>query len=103
MLPELSRRLGCSVAGASREGFAIKTLLRAAPDRARAAFYRTATDVEVDLVIELPGDRLWAIGIQRAPAPFLVYSGGERYPMGGGVEAIGLTALADVLAALQPA
>ena len=79
---------------------------RAAPDRARAAFYRTTTGVEVDLVLELPGGRLWAIEIKRAPAPkverrlriaqddprpdrtFLVYSGGERDPMGGGIEAI---------------
>ena len=112
--------LGHPVAGASWEGFAVETLIRAAPGRARAAFYRTATGVEVDLVLELPGDRLWAIEIKRASAPkverglriaqddlrpdrtFLVYSGVERYPMGGGVEAIGLTALADVLAALKP-
>ena len=38
----------------------------------------------------------------RPDRTFLVYSGVERYPMGGGVEAIGLTALADVLAALRP-
>ena len=112
--------LGHPVAGASWEGFAVETLIRAAPGRARAAFYRTATGVEVDLVLELPGGRLWAIEIKRASAPkverglriaqddlrpdrtFLVYSGMERYPMGGGVEAIGLTALADVLAALRP-
>ena len=112
--------LGHPVAGASWEGFAIETLIRTAPGRARAAFYRTATGGEVDLVLELPGGRLWAIEIKRASAPkverglriaqddlrpdrtFLVYSGVERYPMGGGVEAIGLTALADVLAALKP-
>ena len=112
--------LGHPVAGASWEGFAVETLIRAVPGRARAAFYRTATGVEVDLVLELPGHRLWAIEIKRASAPkvesglriarddlrpdrtFLVYSGGERYPMGGGVEAIGLTALTDVLAALKP-
>ena len=108
--------LGHPVAGTSWEGFAVETLIRAAPDRARAAFYRTATGVEVDLVLELPGGRLWAIEIKRASAPkverglriaqddlqadrtFLVYSGGERYPMGGGVEVIGLTALANMLA-----
>ena len=112
--------LGHPVAGASWEGFAVETLIRAAPSRARAAFYRTATGVEVDLVLELPGSRVWAIEIKRASAPkverglriarddlrpdrtFLVYSGVERYPMGGGVEAIGLTPLADVLAALTP-
>ena len=109
---------GHPVAGASWEGFVAETLMRAAPDRARASFYGTATGVEVDLVLELPGNRLWAIEIKRSSDPrverglriavddlqpdrtFVVYSGEERYPMGGGVEAIGLTALADELAAL---
>jgi hypothetical protein len=30
------------------------------------------------------------------------YSGDERYPLGGGIEAIGLTAMADALARLEP-
>lgn len=113
--------LGHPVAGASWEGFVLETLLRAAPDRARASFYRTATGVEVDLLLELPGNRLWAIEIRRGSVPrvekglriagedlqpdrtFLVHSRRERYPKGGGVEAIGLTALADALARLRPA
>jgi hypothetical protein len=37
----------------------------------------------------------------RPDRAFIVYSGKERYPMGDGVEAIGLTALADTLAGLQ--
>ncbi len=111
--------LGHPVAGASWEGFVVETLIRAAPDRARASFYLTATGVEVDLLLELPGGRLWAIEIKRSSAPkverglrvalddlrpermFLVYSGEERYPLGGGIEAIGLTTLADVLAGLR--
>ena len=111
--------LGHPVAGTSWEGFVIETLVRAAPDRAGASFYLTATGVEVDLLLELPGAQLWAFEIKRAAAPkverglrvaledlrpdraFIVYSGKERYPMGGGVEAIGLTALADTLAGLE--
>ena len=113
--------LGHPVAGASWEGFVLEALIRAAPDRARASFYLTATGVEVDLLLELPGDRLWAIEIKRGGAPrvekglrvamddlrpdrtFLVHSGAERYPKGGGIEAIGLTAMADALAGLEPA
>ena len=111
--------LGHPVAGASWEGFVIETLIRAAPDRARASFYGTATGVEIDLLLELPDDRLWAMEIKRGSAPrvekglriamddlqpdrtFLVYSGDERYPKGGGVEAIGLPAMAEVLAGLE--
>ena len=76
--------------------------------------------MEVDPLLELPGGRLWAIEIKRGSAPrvekglriamddlqpdrtFLVYSGDERYPLGGGIEAIGLTAMADALARLEP-
>ncbi len=108
--------LGHPVAGTSWEGFVLETLIRAAPDRAQASFYRTATGVEVDLVLELPGNLLWAIEIKRGSAPkvekglriaredlqpdrtFLVHSRDEHYPMGGGIEAIGLAALADALA-----
>ncbi len=112
--------LGHPVAGASWEGFAVETLLRAAPELAQASFYRTATGVEIDLVLELPGDRLWAVEIKRGLAPavgkglrtaledvqpdraFLVYGGDERYPQEGGLEAIGLRELADELLRLGP-
>ena len=112
--------LGHPVAGAGWEGFVIETLLRAAPERCRdplgASFYHTAIGVVVDLVLELPGNRLWAIEIKRGLAPkvepglhqaledlsperaFLVYSG-ERYPKGDGVEAIGVRGMAAELAA----
>ena len=108
--------LGHPIAGASWEGFVIETLLRAAPDRAQASFYRTASGVEIDLILELPGAGVWAIEIKRGLAPavdkgfrvalddvkpdraFLVHGGDDRYPKGGGVEAIGLRALAEELA-----
>lgn len=107
--------LGHPVAGMSWEGFVMETLIRAATDRAQASFYRTATGVEIDLVLELPGNRLWAIEIKRGHAPsvekgfrvaiadlkpdkaFLVYSGADRYPKGDGIEVIGLQALAEEL------
>ena len=108
--------LGHPIAGASWEGFVIETLIRAAPDRTRSSFYRTATGVEIDLILELPGNRTWAIEIKRGLAPavdkgfrvalddvnpdraFLVHGADERYPKGGGVEAIGVRALAEELA-----
>lgn len=112
--------LGHPVVGASWEGFVVETLLRAAPEFAQASFYRTATGVEVDLVLELPGNRLWAIEIKRGLAPtvdrglrtaiedvrpdrtFLVYGGDERYPRAQGLEVIGLRELADELSQLAP-
>ncbi len=108
--------LGHPVAGKSWEGFVVETLIRAAPDRTQASFYRTATGVEIDLVLELPGGAVWAIEVKRgiATAPkkslrvalddvspdraFVVYGGDERYPLPGGVEAIGPDGMVEELA-----
>ena len=55
---------GHPVAGPSWEGFAIESLLQAAPPRTEASFYRTATGVEADLVLELPGRQRWLVEIK---------------------------------------
>lgn len=109
---------GHPVVGASWEGFVIENLINAAPARTVPGFYRTAAGAEIDLVLELPGGKLWAIEIKRGLAPklekgfhharedlkpersFVVYSGSERYPMAKNVEAIGLSQLAGTLAAM---
>jgi hypothetical protein len=87
-----------------------------APKRSTAGFYRTAAGAEIDLVLELPGHtRPWAIEIKRGLAPslgksfhsavndleparcFVVYAGTERYPLGDGMEAIGLREIVQLL------
>lgn len=110
--------LGHPVAGPSWEGFVIETLLDAAPPRTPASYYRAAGGAEIDLVLEVEGSATWAIEIKRGLAPklergfhharaeleparsFVVYPGAERYPMGDGIEAIGLRELAGMLATL---
>lgn len=108
---------GHPVVGASWEGFVIETLLSAAPEGTDAHFYRTAAGAEIDLVLQLPGRHgTWAIEIKRSLAPrvdrgfhnaaddlgpqrsFLVYPGNDRYPITPRVEAIGLRAMAELLA-----
>lgn len=119
-LDDLEAVLGHPVAGRSWEGFVLETLIRAAPDHSQPSFYRTATGVEADLILELPGDRLWAVDIQRGTAPsvskglhvaledvrpdeaFIAYSGTERYSIGDGIEAIRFTELADELSKFSP-
>jgi uncharacterized protein len=115
----LDELLGHPIAGASWEGFVIENLLNAAPERARGSFYRTATGVELDLVLELGGRHgLWMLEIKRSLAPkiekglhvaigdlkprktLIVYAGQERYPLADGVEAIGVREAAALLAAL---
>ena len=109
--------LGHPVVGSSWEGFVIGTLLAAAPLETEASFYRTAAGAEIDLVLSLPGGRLWAVEIKRSLAPklergfhqacadlqpercFVVYAGAERFPVGESTEAISLTDLGSILLA----
>jgi len=116
-LDTLNDILGHPIAGASWEGHAVETLIGAAPPRTEASFYRTATGVELDLVLDMPGGERWAVEIKRSSAPkvekgfyaaiedvqpsraFIVYGGSERYPQREGLEAIGLRDLANELIA----
>lgn len=114
-IPDREGLLGHPVAGPSWEAFAIETLISTAPEGTDAAFYRTSAGAEIDLVLTLPGGRHWAVEVKRSLAPrpekgfhiacgdiaperrFVVYPGRETYPLGNGVEAIGLPSLAALL------
>ncbi|MEO5338302.1 MAG: ATP-binding protein [Magnetospirillum sp. WYHS-4] len=116
-LRDLNDLAGHPVVGPSWEGFVVEALLAVLPDGAKAGFYRTAAGAEIDLLIDLGGRKgLWAIEIKRGLSPrpergfhharqdlkparaFLAHSGRDRYPLGEGVEAIGLRELAGELA-----
>ncbi len=108
--------LGHPVAGGSWEGFVLENLLSAAPDRVNATFYRTSAGAEIDLILEMPGGKLWAVEVKRGLAPklekgfhqaredlkpercFVVSSGTERYPKANGIEVIGLPELTSLVA-----
>ncbi|MDB5440401.1 MAG: hypothetical protein JWM33_2828 [Caulobacteraceae bacterium] len=114
-LPNQEAVLGHPVAGASWEGMVIESLLAAAPPGTTACFYRTAAGAEIDLVLTLPGEKLWAIEIKRGSAPrlargfhqacadlnparrFVVYGGTEAFPINPLIEAVGLRDLAQRL------
>ena len=107
--------LGNPVSGSSWEGFVVENIIIALSDKWQYSYYRSASQSEIDLVLEGPDRQVWAIEIKRSSAPALsrgfytacedirathrwvVYSGEERFPMKGGAEAIGLT---DFLALL---
>lgn len=116
---DMNELAGHPVVGKSWEGFAIESLLAAAPERVQAGFYGTAAGAEIDLVLELGGKQgLWAVEIKRGltakpergffhaledlqpKKAFVVHSGNDRYPLSEGVEAISLHALAQELATL---
>ena len=118
-IADMNELAGHPVVGASWEGFVIESLLAAAPERAKAGFYRTAAGAEIDLVLELGGRHgLWAIEVKRSltakpergfyhaleditpSRSFIVYAGAERYPVGKGIEAISSRKLAEELSSL---
>lgn len=106
---------GHPVFGASWEGFVIENLLSVAPARTAASCYRTAAGAEIDLVLELPGGKRWAVEIKSGLGPrlekgfynaledvspdrsFVVYAGSDRYPVTKEIDAISLAELAREL------
>ncbi|MEN9632190.1 MAG: hypothetical protein RL077_594 [Verrucomicrobiota bacterium] len=111
--------LGHPVAGPSWESFVLETLLVLAPRGTEANFYRTAAGAEIDLVLTLPGGKLWAVEIKRSSAPklergfhlacadlkparrFVVYPGDDRFPLDAETEVLGLAELGKRLQALK--
>jgi uncharacterized protein len=110
--------LGHPVVGRSWEGFVVENLMAAAPPRTIPLFYRTATGSEIDLLLEMPGQGLWAIEIKHGlsacpekgffaacedlkPARrFVVHSGRGRHSVSATLESIGLQDLMTMLAGL---
>lgn len=100
--------LGHPVAGPSFEGLAVESLVASLPEGIQTAFYRTQAGAEIDLVVQLGPGRLAAIEIKHSSAPkvsrgfhaaasvlepavkWVVYPGRERFPLGDGIEAIGI-------------
>jgi predicted AAA+ superfamily ATPase len=103
--------LGHPAVGGSWEGLVIENLIGVAGADVEPSFYRTSGGAEVDLVLTWPDGREWTIEVKRTLAPklerglrsaladiepersFVVYPSNERYPLGDGVEAIGMAEL----------
>ncbi|MFA5139262.1 MAG: DUF4143 domain-containing protein [Elusimicrobiota bacterium] len=100
--------LGHPIAGKSWEGFVLEQIMETARGRLEASYFRTHAGAEIDLVLHR-GRRILALvevklglkpvlarGFHEArkdlgrPRAWAVYSGSERYPLGPGVEAVGL-------------
>lgn len=107
------------VVGGSWEGWIIENLLACVPPQTQASYYRTAMGAEIDLLLELPGNRVWAIEIKRSSAPtvsrgfhvacddvaasrrIVVSSANATFPMAGGIEHLPLLVLMQELLALR--
>jgi uncharacterized protein len=107
-----SAQLGHPIVGQTWESFVAETLITSVPDRTEASYFRTSNGTEVDLVLTLPGEELWAIKVKRTMSPkiergfhsacadlnpqkrFYVYPGTERFPLDNKTDAIGVVELA---------
>jgi hypothetical protein len=114
-IPDKEALLSHPVVGQTWESFVIESLISAAPDGTEAHYYRTSNGTEIDLILALPGNKLWAIEIKRSSAPkvergfhsaaadlkpnkrFVVYPGDERFSLDDDTDAIGVVALAEML------
>jgi predicted AAA+ superfamily ATPase len=99
------------VVGGSWEGWIIENLLACVPPQTQASYYRTAVGAEIDLLLELPGNKVWAVEIKRSSAPtvsrgfhlacddvaatrrIVVSSANATFPMAGGIEHLPLLVL----------
>jgi predicted AAA+ superfamily ATPase len=117
-IPDKETLLAHPVVGQSWECFIIENLLVNAGDRAQGYFYRTSGGAEIDLLLAWPDGSLWAVEIKRSLSPkvergfhaacedlspvrkFVVYPGQERYRIAPDIEAISLTDLAAMVAAV---
>ena len=100
--------LGHPVQGASWEGHVIESVLACVPEGVQGYFYRSAAGAEIDLLLDWPGARPWAIEIKRSLAPKLergfhaacgdvgperrvvIHPGRQRFPVAADVEAMPL-------------
>jgi hypothetical protein len=115
-LTSLDDVLSHPIAGASWEGFVVEQLLAAAGPQWQPMYFRTATGVEVDLVLERGGVVDTIIEIKRSSAPvastglhtaiatlkpkatYVVHGGDATWPMSGDITAISVSALMQRLA-----
>ncbi len=111
-LPGLEDLLGHPVAGPSYEGWVLETLAGAAPDGTSFHFYRSAEGAEINVILRLPQNRLWAVEIKRSSQPrptrgfhyacadlsperrWIVHPGTDEFSVGQGVTAISVRGLA---------
>ncbi len=101
--------------GGSWESFVIENICTIIDARWQINHYRSATQVEIDLILQTPQNEMWAIEIKRSSAPkisrgfyeacedikavrkFVVVPESEGYMLKGGAEVIGLMNLLELL------
>lgn len=107
-IPDFDTLVSHPICGESWEGYVIENICSRIPDSWQRSYYRTGAQAEIDLVLEAPDRRCFAIEIKRTSSPkpsrgfrlgaddigatdrLFVIPKGERYPVSDDVDAIGL-------------
>ncbi len=107
-ISSLDDLLGHPALGTSWEGFVVENIISQLSSKWQYSYYRSATQSEIDPVLEGPNLKIWAVEVKRSASPkitkgfhiacedigatekFVVYSGTERYPLPNNTEEIGL-------------
>ena len=107
-LTDYNQLSGHPVYGSSWEAYVIENIVTLAKQGTKASFYRTAAGAEIDLILEFPNNKIWAIEIKSGLTPkttkgfynalddikpeksFVVYGGNDRYPLSEKTDVIGL-------------
>lgn len=103
------------VLGKSWEGFVVENIHSILPSRAKTYFYRTVAGAEIDLVIILPNQEIWAVEIKYGRSPkigkhfstycndvnatkkIVIYGGEEAFPLSKDVECMSLKKLMEMI------
>jgi len=114
-LPSMDALLSHPISGASWEGFVVENIINQLDETWDYSYYRTATQIEIDLVLHSPDNEIWAIEIKRTTAPklkrgfyeacedikathkWVVNANNDRYPLPENVESIGLVMFLKLL------
>ena len=103
------------ILGKSWEGFVVENIHSILPRHIETYFYRTAAGAEIDLLIKISADELWAIEIKYGLAPkinknfdlicqdvkathkYIVYGGDDEFPIANNVNVISLKKIMEKL------
>lgn len=105
---DLESLLSNPIVGPSWEGFVMQQIIACVPSGISLHYYRTSGGAEVDIVLALPGGKLWAIEVKRSTKPsprrgfheaisdikpsrsIVVYAGSERQTLRDSIEVMPL-------------
>ncbi len=105
---DLESLLSNPIVGASWEGFVMQQIIACVPSGISIHYYRTSGGAEIDIVLNLPDGRLWALEVKRSTKPtprrgfhvaisdikparsIVVYAGTERQTLRDSIEVMPL-------------